>query len=80
MSGQTLIGQRVAIFWGGDACWYEGTASAYDPTTDLITVAYDDGETMLHSFAGAQWKLREQAAAASTAGNLPSASGGAVPS
>eukprot|EP00898_Chlorokybus_atmophyticus_P003155 jgi/Chlat1/3840/Chrsp26S08841 len=40
----SLIARKVEIFWIDDNEWYPGTIAAYNPSTQLFTIFYEDDE------------------------------------
>lgn len=55
-----IDGQRVKIFWPGDARWYAASAGPYDADTNLTRIDYDDGETYRHDLSEAAWRVLVQ--------------------
>ena len=44
--GPELVGQRVEVFWSGEATWFPGQVASYKSQEHIHYVIYDDGESV----------------------------------
>ena len=39
-----VVGKRIRLYWPSEGEWFSGTVYAYDESTDLHSVLYDDDD------------------------------------
>ena len=56
-SSEQLIGQRIRVWWEGDAKWYAGVISSWDAVTLRHRVVYADGDIVWEKLHGCKWEI-----------------------
>ena len=56
-NNNTLVGQRVAVFWPAEKTYYFGMILQFHPSTGISLVRFDDGEEIKISLDKERWML-----------------------
>ena len=51
MFGPEVVGRRVAVWWSGDAQWFDGVVALHLADAGRHRILYDDGEKKVHDLA-----------------------------
>ncbi|KAK2452858.1 nucleolar protein dao-5 [Trifolium repens] len=59
-NGQSLVGQRVKVWWPEDNEFYKGVVDSFDSSSKKHKVSYDDGDEEVLNFDDEKWEIVEE--------------------